>query len=144
MNRLILVGNGFDLAHGLPTSYADFIRSYLVDAIKKYKQDKSFVDELLSIENVYNGMSRTLGEITTFNVLKIFQGLQSDQYFNIKIRSSILRISLEHLNSFNWVDLENLYFKLLLLCKNGNNFDEQKVINLNRQFQHLRKNLKII
>lgn len=25
MNRIILIGNGFDLAHGLPTSYADFI-----------------------------------------------------------------------------------------------------------------------
>lgn len=28
MNRLILIGNGFDLAHGLKTSYADFIEWY--------------------------------------------------------------------------------------------------------------------
>lgn len=28
MNRIILIGNGFDLAHGLPTSYTDFIRGY--------------------------------------------------------------------------------------------------------------------
>ena len=28
MNRIILVGNGFDLAHGLPTSYKDFINWY--------------------------------------------------------------------------------------------------------------------
>lgn len=28
MNRLILIGNGFDLAHGLKTSYADFIDWY--------------------------------------------------------------------------------------------------------------------
>ena len=28
MNRLILVGNGFDLAHGLKSSYADFINWY--------------------------------------------------------------------------------------------------------------------
>ena len=25
MNRLVIIGNGFDLAHGLPTSYKDFI-----------------------------------------------------------------------------------------------------------------------
>lgn len=25
MNRLIIIGNGFDLAHGLKTSYMDFI-----------------------------------------------------------------------------------------------------------------------
>ena len=25
MNKLVIIGNGFDLAHGLPTSYKDFI-----------------------------------------------------------------------------------------------------------------------
>jgi hypothetical protein len=28
MNRLVIIGNGFDLAHGLPTSYKDFIDDY--------------------------------------------------------------------------------------------------------------------
>ena len=28
MNRIILIGNGFDLAHGLKTSYRDFIDWY--------------------------------------------------------------------------------------------------------------------
>ncbi len=28
MNRLVIIGNGFDLAHGLPTSYRDFINDY--------------------------------------------------------------------------------------------------------------------
>lgn len=28
MNRIILIGNGFDLAHGLPTGYCDFIKDY--------------------------------------------------------------------------------------------------------------------
>ena len=28
MNRLVLIGNGFDLAHDLKTSYADFIDWY--------------------------------------------------------------------------------------------------------------------
>ena len=28
MNRLVLIGNGFDLAHGLKTSYTDFINRY--------------------------------------------------------------------------------------------------------------------
>lgn len=28
MNRIILIGNGFDLAHNLPTSYKDFINHY--------------------------------------------------------------------------------------------------------------------
>lgn len=28
MNRIVLIGNGFDLAHGLPTGYVDFINNY--------------------------------------------------------------------------------------------------------------------
>ena len=28
MNRLVIIGNGFDLAHGLPTRYEDFINWY--------------------------------------------------------------------------------------------------------------------
>jgi hypothetical protein len=29
MNRLYLVGNGFDCAHGMPTRYSDFILWYI-------------------------------------------------------------------------------------------------------------------
>jgi hypothetical protein len=28
MNRLIILGNGFDLAHGLPTQYSHFIKNF--------------------------------------------------------------------------------------------------------------------
>ena len=34
MNRIILVGNGFDLAHGLKTRYEDFINWYF-EQLKK-------------------------------------------------------------------------------------------------------------
>lgn len=33
MNRLIIIGNGFDLAHGLKTSYKDFVIWYLAKSI---------------------------------------------------------------------------------------------------------------
>jgi hypothetical protein len=29
MNRLIIIGNGFDLAHGIKTSYKEFILDYI-------------------------------------------------------------------------------------------------------------------
>ncbi|WP_406823950.1 AbiH family protein [Pedobacter sp. KACC 23697] len=34
MNRLILIGNGFDLAHQLKTSYNDFIVWYLIQGME--------------------------------------------------------------------------------------------------------------
>lgn len=41
MNRIIVVGNGFDLAHGIPTSYKDFIEWYWSQRIKLLRTFKS-------------------------------------------------------------------------------------------------------
>ena len=53
MNRLILVGNGFDLAHGLKTSYKDFIDDFWEDVIFKLDMFKSdtllFSNEFIEI-----------------------------------------------------------------------------------------------
>src|ERR1700761_1630604 len=35
MNRIILIGNGFDLAHGMPTDYVSFIKWYLKQCFKE-------------------------------------------------------------------------------------------------------------
>lgn len=45
MNRIILVGNGFDLAHNLPTKYEDFIYWYLDARIKKLKNEDSNISK---------------------------------------------------------------------------------------------------
>ncbi|ADY51838.1 hypothetical protein Pedsa_1271 [Pseudopedobacter saltans DSM 12145] len=51
MNRLILVGNGFDLAHGLKTSYKDFLIWYLAECFGSRSYLPSiYKDELLQIE----------------------------------------------------------------------------------------------
>jgi hypothetical protein len=50
MNRLILMGNGFDLAHGLKTSYKDFIIWYLANCLSNVGfYPKVYEDELLKI-----------------------------------------------------------------------------------------------
>ncbi len=37
MNKLLIIGNGFDLAHGLKTSYNHFLLWYLDQAITTFK-----------------------------------------------------------------------------------------------------------
>ena len=49
MNRLIIIGNGFDLAHGLPTSYKNFIDDYWGNVIKESKDKDVYDDELFSL-----------------------------------------------------------------------------------------------
>lgn len=42
MNRLIIIGNGFDLAHGLPTSYKEFMDNYWQDMLEIYKNTDNY------------------------------------------------------------------------------------------------------
>ena len=41
MNRIILIGNGFDRAHGMETSYNHFIDDYWKNCVKEYNDQKS-------------------------------------------------------------------------------------------------------
>lgn len=63
MNRLIIVGNGFDLAHGLKTSYKDFIIWYLAKCFGERVYLRSiYRDELLHIE--FNDFHSFVGAVT--------------------------------------------------------------------------------
>lgn len=58
MNKLFIIGNGFDLAHGLKTSYNDF-RLYLISLLHEYNEkyntdfnfsDNSIIEDIISTE----------------------------------------------------------------------------------------------
>ena len=52
MNRIILIGNGFDLAHGMKTSYANFLNDYwerAITEIQKRHHQHSFENDEFSI-----------------------------------------------------------------------------------------------
>lgn len=62
MNRIILIGNGFDLAHGLPTSYTDFIRGYYtIQKLKLLEGESELNDGLCSVK-ISNPEDRKLME----------------------------------------------------------------------------------
>ena len=44
MNRIVLIGNGFDLAHGLPTRYEDFINWYWEQRVRNFNGNLSNTD----------------------------------------------------------------------------------------------------
>lgn len=52
MNRIILIGNGYDLSCGLPTRYEDFILDHIKNAIKvAYDSNRDFNEKLIKVEN---------------------------------------------------------------------------------------------
>lgn len=54
MNRIVLIGNGFDLAHGLKTSYKDFIEWYWEQRVLSFIDNKTMLstDPLFTIRSL--------------------------------------------------------------------------------------------
>ena len=45
MNRIVLIGNGFDLAHGLPTKYENFINWYWEQRVNSFAGNLTSISE---------------------------------------------------------------------------------------------------
>lgn len=119
MRNLVIIGNGFDLAHGLKTSYVDFI-AWL---IKRYYSENNnfFICDKRSIDELRK--ERNIREITeNKKIIKIFLEYEK----NIDFTNTFLQKLLCEVLKNNWCDIEQKYFDELLECKNEN---EAKKLN---------------
>lgn len=155
MNRLILIGNGFDLAHGMETRYEDFILYYLKSCLQKAMErpDITYEDTMLKAivlcedkETLKNIDSLT--DILKYKLIpKEFQRSNevipslslkdATKDFNFVIKSKFLDSLLNTFRYNKWVDFEFFYFNILK--NNINNLDRIKSIN--STFEELRIHL---
>lgn len=128
MNRLIIIGNGFDMAHGLKTSYKDFINWYMnqrVQNLTKEKTNKSG-DCLCSFiikpeaydykdEKEYSCW-KDLAHNKQLNTKKgkdVIQFFQKELNYITILYSPFLETILQSIETKGWVDIENDYYQLL-------------------------------
>jgi hypothetical protein len=112
MNQLVIIGNGFDLAHGLKTSYKDFMLWYLnkrlaaLDAENKYKDGLCDYELKTSPGFLDNGHIKSIEEyihhIGKWPVS--FARKEENRYFSKLIQLNLL---------VGWVDIELFYYKEL-------------------------------
>ena len=112
MNRLVLIGNGFDLAHGLKTSYADFINWYFekrYDDLLETHNDVS--EDPLSVYLVnqvrYN---QTFANLSKRQRMEWIMG-NSDQFDLIP--SPLFKRILLNYDKKNWEGIEQDYYDIL-------------------------------
>lgn len=134
VNRLILVGNGFDLAHGLNTGYNDFMLWYLKKAFSLAKKDGQYNDDLLSITFTNGdafGMLRGPGIKTAADFIDYFYNVGFDKLigqtylhfegwsndyqnpFQIRLRTPLIQTLVYHCSQANWVEIENVFYDML-------------------------------
>ena len=123
MNRIIIVGNGFDLAHGLKTKYEDFINWYWENTFKKLQECFKLVfnDGLCRIELERTGYSLNNYFRITLLPSEIYKYLVSlrERYNGIRILEVspfLSRIS-QSIETKGWVDIEADYYAMLVKRK---------------------------
>ena len=157
MNRIILIGNGFDLAHGLPTSYRDFIKSYwqtrmknlnLCDSKKSHDElsqfNLQFPNHLHSISypptikaflQYYRYSVISLGNIDTINAAS------PDGNLKFSYSNQFFRIINNDLGTKNWVDIENAYYKQLKKIVQKENLIYNEPQKLDSEFEIIKAHL---
>jgi hypothetical protein len=162
MNRIFLIGNGFDLAHGLKTSYIDFIDNFwdkkknaITDGLKQiwegsktYYKYEDEVIEFISPCEISKLPSFANTNTSGFNWFKI---LLSSKYsiningYDIYVHMEIKNIFLNYISALslltNWVDIEAIYYLLLNECAKGES--SLNIDTLNNDFSYVKFVLKI-
>lgn len=147
MNRLVIIGNGFDLAHGLKTSYKDFIDWYWEKKSDKfYEKSVRVINDILcslTVNNegdfsswsdfaIQNSMFRNYDGTRKCTGLELYQTIKdSKKNFTITHTPFFGNIS-NSIETKGWVDIENEYYHLLK--KKSTLPDEYKKLNEQLQF----------
>ncbi len=116
VNRLIVIGNGFDIAHGLNSSFKDFIYNYCLKTVTIFLNELKFEDQLISIKSssLFSDKNKVLNELTPTLAFKM---LNSDFHKNSQIKiswkSGFFQIIMNEVENKKWVDIEIQYFDFL-------------------------------
>jgi hypothetical protein len=135
MNRIIILGNGFDLANGLKTSYDHFILNYLKKSLKSARKNNVYEDNLLKIEDAYHISENLIDKTQSFQELKRFAEINGVKFSY----GMLINIIFEKLHLLNWVDIENIYYSLLKNIVSSKYADEIEKLNI--QFTELKNQL---
>ena len=141
MNRLVLIGNGFDLAHGLKTKYEDFMYWYWrgIVAYLALQSKDVYEDTLCKVTN---------RKLDYWNLRELYHAENEELYSFLVNNDGAIDIyyspMLERINKSiqdkGWVDIENEYYELL---KNYVLNDESltQTETLNTQLHYLQEKL---
>ena len=116
MNRLVIIGNGFDLAHGLKTGYADFIRNYW-EKVKRLNHKDELTQLSLDSDFKWQKFDSFRGLIKQIRSQPNYSFNQSSWYGSnfgsVSFENKLFHKLCEINDEVNWVDIEVFYYNEL-------------------------------
>lgn len=155
MNRLVIIGNGFDMAHGLKTSYMDFINWYWDQRVDGFVGNTRQLSEdclckliiknkmevccwnVFSFENSYFKDIHGNKKCSGYEVIQFLK--DNPELFSVEY-CPLFKTILQSIETKGWVDIENDYYQLLKGCI-GNHQCDYTIAELNQQLSFLQAKL---
>jgi len=126
MNKIILIGNGFDLAHGMKTSYNDFINDF----------EKQVKDEYFNRTINYSGD-------VIINTDYIYSSNYNPSNYNFKdhlgafsFNNIFFEYVINRFKAVNYYDLEGFFYEILKQT------DVNNIVKLNKDFSSFTNHLE--
>ena len=127
MNRIILIGNGFDMAHGLKTSYADFIDWYWGEWGKRLRRGQGKLEDdglcsfklndgidLHSWAYVFGWYYKRQNPFMPWDENEVVNRVKQDKKLcEFTFKDFFFREICNSVETKGWVDIENLYYVFL-------------------------------
>jgi hypothetical protein len=136
VNRLIIIGNGFDLAHGLKSSFKDFINNYCFESLHQLIELTRYEDRLISINSdlQFSNSQFERSNLNIENAFGKFLVLINHSEIKLKFKSKFLESIINDVEKKNWVDIEMQYFDFLKRALN----DNETISALNDDFNYIK------
>ncbi len=144
MNRLVIIGNGFDLAHGLKTRYEDFINWYWDQRVSEFSKAINISKDCLCTFEIeqpytwygfYNQLISPLGKPKGKDIIeRVLEG-----QYGVKMKHSFSPFFsniIKSIETKGWVDIENEYYHLLTKYA-INEPSPTELSDLNAQLQYI-------
>lgn len=125
VNKLIMVGNGFDLAHGLRSGFNHFIFDYIQNALKILAKDWQYSDSQVQLKNSNTDPFKITYGLVDSNCMDRF-----DKIYDKYIKSKLLEKIIIEIESKKWVDIEVSFYDMLIPYLINNNHDGIKDRNI--------------
>lgn len=129
MNNLIIIGNGFDLAHNMKTSYSHFIE-YLVQAHIKSNEYTDLFDFDNDFEDFNDFRKKNFPEFKNSN----------KGSYHVYVKLKLIKFMLDEYLNGKWCDIEDLYFRLLV-GDHDNKYFSMNPKDINEQFDVVKEHL---
>lgn len=145
MNRLIIIGNGFDLAHGLKTSVRDFNIHYFTEVFNGIIAHGDFEDDLIKVtskSNKYKGLSK-ISNLSDFENFK--NKFDRENFYEQKYNIGLLRKMYADIDNQKWLNVEFEYFMGLNEILESANVEPEyeirnRIVYYNELFEKIKNN----